>query len=143
MLSMHNEALYAERALTAGARGYIMKQEAMDSVVGAVRLVLAGRIYASETVKDRIMNGLFQPAGDGKTPAVNRLTDRELEVFRLIGRGLSTKEIAHTLNLSVKTIGTYRERIKEKLRIKHATELVQCAVHWTGSGDPAKGTERG
>ncbi|WP_373501741.1 response regulator [Desulfococcus sp.] len=142
MLSMHSEALYAERALAAGARGYIMKQEAMDSVVGAVRLVLAGRIYASETVKDRIMNGLFQPAGDGKTMAVNRLTDRELEVFRLIGRGLSTKEIAHTLNLSVKTIGTYRERIKEKLRIKHATELVQCAVHWTSSGDPAKGTER-
>ena len=139
VLSMHDEALYAERALAAGARGYIMKQEAMDRVVGAVRLVLSGKIYASDTVKDRIMNTLFQPAGDGKSPAVSRLTDRELEVFRLIGRGLSTKEIAQKLNLSIKTIGTYRERIKEKLRIRHATELVQCAVHWTGSGDPADG----
>lgn len=135
VLSMHDEALYAERALMAGAKGYIMKQEAMDRVVGAVRLVLSGKIYASDTVKDRIMTGLFQPAGDGKTPAVNRLTDRELEVFRHIGQGLSTKEIAHKLNLSVKTIGTYRERIK------HATELVQCAVHWAySSDDPAGGT---
>ena len=111
----------------------------MDRVVGAVRLVLSGKIYASDTVKDRIMNSLFQATGDGKTPAVNRLTDRELEVFRLIGRGLSTKEIAHKLSLSIKTIGTYRERIKEKLRIRHATELVQCAVHWTGSIDSAGG----
>lgn len=131
VLSMHSEALYAERSLAAGARGYIMKQEAMDRVVGAVRQVLAGRIYASEAVKERIMNSLFQPAGDTRTPAVSRLTDREMEVFRLIGRGLSTKEIAHTLNLSIKTIGTYRERIKEKLHLKHAVELVRCAVHWT------------
>lgn len=136
VLSMHSEALYAERALAAGARGYIMKQEAMDRVVGAVRIVLTGRIYASDAVKERILNGLFQPAGDTRPPAVNRLTDRELEVFRLIGRGLSTKEIAHTLNLSIKTIGTYRERIKEKLHLKHATELVQFAVHWACPDGP-------
>jgi DNA-binding NarL/FixJ family response regulator len=133
VLSMHDEGLFAERALSAGARGYIMKQEAMASVVGAVRLVLAGKIYASDAVKERIMNRLYPPAAGGDTPALGRLTDRELEVFRLIGRGLSTKEIAHQLHLSVKTIGTYRERIKEKLQIRHANELVRCAVHWTQS----------
>ena len=134
VLSMHDESLYAERAMHAGAKGYIMKQEAMESVVQAVRIVLSGKIYVSEKVKDRLINNLFEPSIETEASPIDLLTDRELEVFRYIGQGLSSKEISHRLNLSIKTIGTYRERIKEKLKIKHATELVKCAVHWTQSG---------
>ncbi|QTA80326.1 Putative Response regulator GacA [Desulfonema limicola] len=134
VLSMHDESLYAERAMHAGAKGYIMKQEAMESVVNAVRLVLTGKIYVSEKVKDRLIHNLFEPSIENKSSPMDMLTDRELEVFRYIGQGLSSKEISHRLNLSIKTIGTYRERIKEKLKIKHATELVKCAVHWSQNG---------
>ena len=134
VLSMHDESLYAERAMLAGAKGYIMKQEAMESVVQAVRLVLSGKLYVSEKVKDRLIHNLFEPSIKTETSPIDLLTDRELEVFRYIGQGLSSKEISHKLNLSIKTIGTYRERIKEKLKLKHATELVKSAVHWTQSG---------
>ena len=134
ILSMHDQFLYAERALHAGARGYIMKQEAMESVVTAIRQVLAGRIYLNDHVKDQILVNLAdRPAGGGRSP-MERLTDRELEVFRMIGKGFSTREIASTLHLSIKTIGTYRERIKEKLNLKHANDLVRHAVHWEKTG---------
>jgi len=135
ILSMHDEFLYAQRALHAGARGYIMKQEAMDSVVTAVRHVLDGKIYLNETVKEHILAQLTTDRSMNPKASLERLTDRELEVFRLIGKGFSTREIAEKLNLSIKTIGTYRERIKEKLNLKHATELVRCAVHWEKSGE--------
>ncbi|WP_319522093.1 response regulator transcription factor [uncultured Desulfosarcina sp.] len=135
ILSMHDQFLYAERALHAGARGYIMKQEAMESVVTAIRQVLAGKIYLNEKVKDQILFNLAdRPAGNNRSP-LDRLTDRELEVFRMIGKGFSTREIASKLHLSIKTIGTYRERIKEKLNLKHANELVRHAVHWEKTGE--------
>ena len=132
MLSMHDESLYAERAFLAGARGYIMKQEAIGLVVKAIRHVLGGDIYASAKVKEKIFQRLIQKkqGGDEKS-ALDSLTNRELEVFRLIGDGLSTKEIASQLHLSHKTIGTYRENIKVKLGLKHYTELVKYAVHWS------------
>jgi DNA-binding NarL/FixJ family response regulator len=135
ILSMHDQFLYAERALHAGARGYIMKQEAMESVVTAIRQVLAGKIYLNEKVKDQILFNLAdRPAGGGRS-SMDRLTDRELEVFRMIGKGFSTREIASKLHLSIKTIGTYRERIKEKFSLKHANELVRHAVHWEKTGE--------
>lgn len=135
ILSMHDQFLYAERALHAGARGYIMKQEAMENVVTAIRQVLSGKIYLNEQVKDQILGNLAdRPAGSAKSP-IERLTDRELEVFRMVGKGFSTRDIASRLHLSIKTIGTYRERIKDKLNLKHATELVQHAVHWQKTGE--------
>jgi DNA-binding NarL/FixJ family response regulator len=131
VLSMYDESLYAERALMAGARGYIMKQEAVASVVKAIRKVLAGEVYASPAVKEKVFQRLTSPQiSAGKSP-LDVLTNRELEVFRLVGEGLSTKEIAARLHLSIKTIGTYRENIKEKLNLKHFTELVKFAVHWS------------
>ncbi len=134
MLSMHDEFLYAERALHIGARGYIMKQEAMESVVTAIRQVLDGKIYLNEKVKDHILSNLADKPGIKDKPPIKRLTDRELEVFRMIGRGFSTREIAGKLHLSIKTIGTHKERIKEKLNVKHASELVRYAVHWEKTG---------
>lgn len=130
MLSMYDESLYAERALLAGARGYLMKQEAIGVVVEAIRQVLSGKIYASEGVKDKVFQRLVSPHGTVDTTPLDQLTSRELEVFRLIGEGLSTREIAERMKLSIKTIGTYRERIKEKLNLKHYTELVKAAVHY-------------
>jgi len=130
VLSMHDESLYAERALLSGARGYIMKQEATKSVVHAIRHVLSGKIYASEEIKEKMFMRKVAPR-DIKNPSpLDNLTTRELEVFQLIGLGLSTKEISDRLNIAMKTVGTYRERIKEKLELKHATELVKFAVHW-------------
>ena len=131
VLSMYDESLYAERALIAGARGYIMKQEAVASVVKAIRKVLGGEVYASAAVKEKVFQRLTSPQlSSGKSP-LDVLTNRELEVFRLVGEGLSTKEIAERLHLSIKTIGTYRENLKEKLNLKHFTELVKVAVHWS------------
>jgi DNA-binding NarL/FixJ family response regulator len=131
VLSMYDESLYAERSLLAGASGYIMKQEAISLVVEAIRCVLNGDIYASSTVKEKVFKRLTnQQTADSKSP-LDILTNRELEVFRLIGEGFSTKEIADRLHLSIKTIGTYRENLKEKLKLKHFTGLVKFAVHWS------------
>ncbi len=134
VLSMHDEGLFAERALSAGAKGYIMKQEAMESVVTAARQVLAGKIYLNDRMKEHILANLSLPRQDRDLSPMARLTDRELEVFSLIGQGLSTRAIAERLNLSVKTIGTHRERIKVKLRLKNANELLRHAVNWRRTG---------
>jgi DNA-binding NarL/FixJ family response regulator len=134
VLSMHDEYLYAQRALAAGARGYIMKQEAMESVVTAIHHVLEGKIYLNEKVKEHILSTMSNPQEARKKTPIDRLTDRELQVFKMIGRGFSSREIAERLFLSIKTIGTYRERIKEKLSLKHANELVRCAVHFEKTG---------
>jgi len=134
ILSMHDEFLYAERALHAGARGYIMKQEAMESVVTAIRHVLGGKVYLNDAMKEHILANIADRTHSQDKSPIDRLTDRELEVFGLIGKGLSTREIAGKLSLSIKTIGTYRERIKEKLSLKHANELVRHAVHWAKTG---------
>ena len=108
-----------------------MKQEAIHVVVDAVHQVLECKLYASETVKEKVFQRLMSPQAPtlGKSP-LDHLTGRELEVFLLMGEGLSTREIADRMKLSIKTIGTYRERIKEKLGLKHYTELVKVAVHW-------------
>jgi len=128
VLSMHDETLFAERALRAGARGYIMKKGAIDGLVGAIRHVLAGKIYTSENVAQNLLGGLA-----GRQSARNPLaglTDREIEVLELIGRGESTARIAGTLDVSVKTIETHRSNIKAKLKLKDATALVRYAATW-------------
>lgn len=133
VLSMHDESLYAERALSAGARGYIMKQEASESIVKAVRTVLKGEIYASKSLMHNLLNRFIShPESRTEDPLsrIDKLTDRELEVLRGIAHGLNTREIADKFNLSVKTIGTYRERIKEKIGLKNAAELIRFAIRW-------------
>lgn len=132
VLSMYDESLYAERAMLAGARGYIMKQEAIPVVVKAIRHVLAGNIYASEKIKEKVFQRLVTKKKKLENDfSLDLLSNRELEVFRLTGKGFSTKEIAEQMNLSPKTIGTYRENIKNKLDLKHYTELIKFAVHWS------------
>ncbi len=130
VISMHDELLYAERAFRAGAKGYVMKQEASESVVQAIRQVLSGGIYASKRVTENILTRVIEGAGEPSESPLKALTDREVDVFQLIGEGLSISEIGHRLHLSVKTIGTYRERIKEKLNLKNATELLRYALNW-------------
>ena len=131
VLSMYDESLYAERALLAGASGYIMKQEAIALVVEAIHSVLGGDIYASSTVKEKVFKRLMSQHNVDSSSPLDSLTNRELEVLRLIGEGYSTREIAERLHLSIKTIGTYRENLKEKLNLKHFTGLVKFAVHWS------------
>lgn len=131
VLSMYDEALYAERALIAGARGYIMKQKAVGQVVEAIRLVLSGKIYASQQIKEKVFNRMVSFGSTRSKISLDILTNRELEIFRLIGEGLESKEIAARLHLSIKTIGTHRKNIKIKLKLKHYTELVKFAVHWS------------
>lgn len=136
VLSMHDEALYAERALRAGARGYVMKREATKNVLQAIRCVLAGKLYLSEkialTMAERFVAG--HPAGIGSPLA--QLSDRELEVFQLLGRGFTSRQIADHLHLSVKTVQAFRVRIKEKLNIDNATELLRQAMHWHDAEKP-------
>ena len=128
MLSMHDESLYAERALRAGALGYVMKQEAPQVLLSAIRKVLEGKIYVS----DRMSATLLQRMIGGKKAAgglpMDRLTDRELEIFRLIGSGLSVKQIADKLFLSSKTVEAHREHMKEKLNLKSSAELLRFAI---------------
>jgi DNA-binding NarL/FixJ family response regulator len=134
VVSRHDESLYAERAIRAGARGYIMKLEAGDVIVRAVRHVLNGGIYVSDEVKERL---LFGVALGGKNTLAQSplevLSDRELEIFEHTGRGLGTREIAEMLHLSVKTVESYRARIKAKLNVNTAAELMQRAVQWVDS----------
>jgi DNA-binding NarL/FixJ family response regulator len=136
VLSIHDESIYAERVLRAGARGYIMKQEATEEVVSAIRRVLAGGIYLSESMADRILGKVFKGKCLAGTSPIERLSDRELEVFYLVGRGQGTRDVAERLHLSMKTIETYREHIKEKLNLKNATELLQHAIQWVQGQQP-------
>ena len=130
VLSLHDESVWAERALRAGARGYVMKKEASESVISAIRNIFAGKIHVSPAMMAHLLDK-FQGNPDAQgAPTVDILTDRELEVYRLIGSGLSTREIAERMKLGIKTIGTYRDRIKQKLCIKSASELTRHAVLW-------------
>jgi DNA-binding NarL/FixJ family response regulator len=127
--SMHDESLFAERAINAGARGYVNKHQVTEQVLDAIRQVLAGRIYLSEKMVERVING-FAKKKDGAASSIEDLSDRELEVFGLIGQGLSTSKIAERLHLSVKTVETHREKIKRKLQLATGGELVRHAVQW-------------
>ena len=134
MLSMHDEMLYAERMLRAGARGYVSKQASAESILAAIRRVLSGQIYVSEEVSGRILGQLVdgEPNGSSKDSVVNLLSNRELEVLQFIGRGRGTREIAAEMHVSVKTVETYRAHIKEKLKLRTAPELMRFAVDWVG-----------
>lgn len=133
ILSMHDETIYAERALRAGANGYIMKQEATEKVLIALRRILGGEIYVSDRVGNHMLQHYVRGASLSAQSSVAELTDRELEVFRLIGEGHGTRQIAEELHLSVKTVESYQAHIKEKLSLRSARELVQHAIQWTVS----------
>ncbi len=130
ILSMHDESIYAERALRAGANGYIMKHEAAEKVLVAVRQILSREIYVSERVANRILHHYISGSSTAKQSPLADLSDRELEVFRLIGEGHSTRTIAEELHLSIKTVESYQAHIKDKLSLKNGRELVQHAIQW-------------
>jgi DNA-binding NarL/FixJ family response regulator len=130
VVSMHDEALYAERVLRAGARGYIMKQEGGKRLMEAVRQVLSGKVYVSEKMSARILEIFSGRRADSAGSPVECLSDREFEVFQLIGEGKGTRDIAGHLHLSVKTVEVHRANIKAKLKLKSATDLVRYAVRW-------------
>ncbi|MGO9244505.1 MAG: response regulator [Verrucomicrobiia bacterium] len=130
VLSMHDEMTYAERALRAGARGYVMKREATNKIVAAIRQVLAGNVYVSDRVQARLAEKFVGGMPPSSQSPVNLLSDRELEVFQLLGQGRDTKQIAEELQVNFKTVHTYCARIKEKLRLTKATELLYEAVRW-------------
>jgi DNA-binding NarL/FixJ family response regulator len=130
VLSMHDESVYAERALRAGANGYIMKQEAADKVITAIRHILGGDVYLSDNLTKRMLQQFVNGSISPRDPLA-KLSDRELEVFRLIGAGHGTRQIADELHVSTKTVESYQAHIKEKLALRNARELVQHAVEWS------------
>lgn len=130
VLSMHDESLYAERALRAGASGYIMKQEANKKVREAIRRVLSGEIYLSEKMSGQLVAKLVGGRVDANSNPIENLSPRELEVFELIGQGHGTRQIAEALKLTIPTINSFRARIKDKLNLKNASELVLHAIQW-------------
>jgi DNA-binding NarL/FixJ family response regulator len=139
VVSMHDEVVFAERALRAGARGYIMKEAGGENLLAAIRQVLRGEVYVSPRMSSRILNDLSARRPRGSTSPIERLTDREFEVFQLIGQGKSTRDIAEQLHLSSKTVDVHRSHIKEKLELKDATALIRHAVRWveTQSVEPS------
>ena len=134
---MHDESIYAERALRAGANGYIMKQEATEKVLVAVRQILTQKVYVSDRIANRMLQQYIKGSVNERHSPIAELSDRELEVFRLIGEGHSTRKIAEEFHLSVKTVETYQAHIKEKLSLKNGRELVQRAIQWSISEDVA------
>ncbi|MEM6645839.1 MAG: response regulator transcription factor [Bacteroidota bacterium] len=130
VVSRHDEALYAERVIRAGARGYVMKLEAGNVIIEALQKVLAGGVYVSEEIHNRLLMGMLSGRKPGILSPLEELSDRELEVFELTGQGHNTRIIAERLHLSVKTVESYRSRIKEKLNLSTATELMQRAVQY-------------
>ncbi len=133
VISMHDEALYVERVLRAGGRGYIMKQEGGKKLMVAIRQVLGGQIYVSEKMSSKILEIFSGRRPDASSSPVEKLTDREFEVFQLIGKGLTTLQMANELHVSTKTIEVHRANIKAKLNMKTAPELLRYAVRWAES----------
>jgi DNA-binding NarL/FixJ family response regulator len=133
VVSMHDEALYADRVLRAGARGYIMKQEGGKKLLAAIRQVLSGRIYVSDKMSAHILEQFSGQKQEGARSSIEQLSDREFEVFQLIGEGKGTRDIAAHLHLSVKTVEVHRGNIKHKLQLKSGTDLVRHAVRWSES----------
>jgi DNA-binding NarL/FixJ family response regulator len=136
VLSMHDESVYAERSLRAGARGYVTKQQLDETVLVAIRRLLAGETYMSGTLEERLAARYVAGRTLATDSPLEVLSDRELQVFRLIGQGRSTRQIAEMLHLSIKTIETHREHIKQKLMVASATELAHRATHWVETGRP-------
>jgi len=133
IMSMHDEGLYGERALRAGAKGYIMKHEASDRILHAIRCVLGGDLYLSVKMKEKMLHRLVRSKKNEVVFSIDTLSDREMEVFQLIGNGFGTREIAGKLNLSIKTIDSYREHLKLKLRLDNGPDLVRHAIQWVRS----------
>ncbi|WP_395739862.1 response regulator [Prosthecobacter sp.] len=132
VVSMHEEGLFAERVLRAGGRGYVMKMEGPEKIMSAVHRIMAGKVAVSEQMSSTILDSLSRPAAKKGGSVISALTTREFEVFRLIGQGKDTHEIADALHLSTKTVDTHRANIKTKLAVKNNTELVRQAVCWCG-----------
>jgi DNA-binding NarL/FixJ family response regulator len=130
VVSMHDESVFAERALRAGARGYIMKEAGGENLLAAIRQVLRGEVYVSPRMSARILEGLAGARPRGSVSPIEKLTDREFEIFQLIGHGRSTRDIAEQLHLSPKTVDVHRSNIKEKLELTDATALIRHAVRW-------------
>ncbi len=131
VVSMYDESLYAERVIRAGAMGYITKQEATRKILLAIRSVLSGNMYLHEKISNRILRRLTDHADPLTATPAEMLADREFQVFELTGRGLNTHEIASRLNIAIKTVETYRSRIKEKLQLKDASDLLKLAISWS------------
>jgi DNA-binding NarL/FixJ family response regulator len=130
VISMHDEIYYAQRALKAGARGYIMKQEASKNVLTAIGRIVSGKIYLSEEMRERMLQSYISADGTGDSTGIENLSDREFQVFQRIGEGLGVSEIASAMKISVKTVETYRECIKRKLLFKDAHQLRMSAIKW-------------
>jgi DNA-binding NarL/FixJ family response regulator len=130
VISQFDETVYAERSLRAGAMGYVMKDQASEEVLGAIRAVLAGQVYLSRAMTNRVLQTNFAGKSSPRAASVEKLTDRELHVLQLLGVGISTRKIAGQMNLSIKTVETYREHLKQKLGLSNSTELVHYATHW-------------
>jgi DNA-binding NarL/FixJ family response regulator len=133
VLSMHDESLYAERALRAGARGYVMKEAAADHLVDAIRRVLGGGIYVSDAMASRMLEVMTSSRSKPGASSIDRLTDRELEILEMIGKGVATKNIAEKLSISTRTVEAHRAHIKEKIGITDGAALVRYAVQWVES----------
>ncbi|MGV3659236.1 MAG: response regulator transcription factor [Prosthecobacter sp.] len=132
VISMHDEHLYAERVLRAGGRGYIMKQEGPEKMRDAILRVLSGHVYTSERIAAAILDSLSRPRSAASSSVLSKLTDRELEILRMIGHGKESRIISDELHISIKTVDTHRSHLREKLGLKNGTELIHYAVRWVG-----------
>lgn len=135
VISMHDESLYAERALRAGAQGYVMKNEPARTVKAAILKVLGGDMFLSEKMSSSVLAKLMRGKSEEPASPIEQLSDRELEVFEMLGRGKATRQIAEELNLTIPTIHSFRNRIKEKLQLKTSTEMMLHAMQWVRERD--------
>lgn len=142
VVSMHDERLYAERSLRAGASGYVMKHEAISMIVRAIRTVAAGRIFVSDAISMRLLRRWVASGGPDQVSPLETLSNRELHVLELIGRGRGTREIAEVLHISIKTVESYRARLKEKMDLRSGIELTQFAIRWAADGQKRDADER-
>jgi DNA-binding NarL/FixJ family response regulator len=143
VLSMHDESIYAERMLSAGATGYVTKHVASSQLLVALRRVLEGNIYVSETVGNNMLRKFASGGAYVSVNPIDRLSTRELQILHMIGKGMSTRETAQSLNLSIKTVESHRQRIKQKLHLRTGTQLVQYAVNWCTGRESANYREQG
>jgi len=130
VLSMHDENLYAERAIKAGAKGYIMKNDLTDNIIRAIRIIMKGNLYLSENITSKLLNSMVNQTADDESAVINTLSDREFEVFQQISNGVKTSDIARSMNISVKTVEAHKLRIKSKLNITNSTALTKYAIEW-------------